>query len=187
MTIPRGGCRVYARTDMRDSMAKTCLRKRKHGTWLALSLSNGMAPTQILRRHYQEEELCKTKPIPGPLPCKTKPISGAWFNIVHPVVTLLGHRVGGTGKLVLPVGPRMSRSQRNRTVKQVWRCHPPRVLPCFEPCHFRRGQNGANCFSGNRLGGKVRMMRLQKQGNLPAGLALTQGPGKSLSLHEGAV
>jgi len=28
----------------------------------------------------------------------------AWFNIVHPVVTLLGHRVGGTGKLVLPVG-----------------------------------------------------------------------------------
>jgi len=40
----------------------------------------------------------------GSLASILAPGNWAWFNIVHPVVTLLGHRVGGTGKLVCPWG-----------------------------------------------------------------------------------
>jgi hypothetical protein len=47
-----------------------------------------------------------------------------------------GAPCGWHGQTRLPVGPRMSRLQRNRTVKQVWRCHPSRVLPGFEPGGF---------------------------------------------------
>jgi hypothetical protein len=53
----------------------------------------------------------------------------------------LGHRMGGTGKPSpersrtdrLPVGCRMVTPDRRSTVKQVWRCHPSRVLPGIDP------------------------------------------------------
>jgi hypothetical protein len=49
-----------------------------------------------------------------------------------------GAPCGWHGQTRLPVWPRMNRAKPDRTVKQVWRCHPARVLPAMEPGLFFR-------------------------------------------------
>jgi hypothetical protein len=55
-------------------------------------------PTQSVRAPLRSAS------VPARLAEPFAPRKLAWFNIAHPPVTLLGHTVGGTGKLVCPCG-----------------------------------------------------------------------------------
>jgi hypothetical protein len=62
----------------------------------------------------------------------------AWFNFAHPKVTLPRRRLRWHGQTRLPVRVGLTQPNRDSTVKRVWRCHPPKVLPNFEPGQKKR-------------------------------------------------
>jgi hypothetical protein len=86
--------------------------------------------------------------------------------------------VGGTGKPCpersrtdrLPVWPRMNRANPGCTVKQVWRCHPSRVLPGREPGQFPRSRMRGNLLATKKLGRICWTARATKQSQFPLGL-----------------